>query len=101
VCPRLLRPPWSLTHHPRIEQHAPNAVALIARGSRAAARIGNVQQLEKVIFPEYGEVVGLVAAGFIAKRDENVAALLHTLDLALEDAEFRRVDFIIGGVDRE
>src|SRR5262245_633776 len=73
----------------------------IARGSRAAAWIGNVQQLEKVIFPEYGEVVGLVPSGFIAKRDENVAALLHALDLALEDAELRRVDFIIGGVDGE
>src|SRR5215475_8613597 len=74
---------------------------LIARGSRTAAGIRNVQQLEKVIFPEYGEVVGLVPSGFIAKRDENVAALLHVLDLALEDAELRRVDFIIGGVDGE
>ena len=81
------------------EASSRNAVALIARGRRAAAGIGNVQQLEKVIFPDYGEIVGLVAAGFIAKRDENVAALLHALDLALEDAELWRVDFIIGGID--
>jgi hypothetical protein len=29
-------------------------MALIAWGRRAAAGIGNVQQLEKVIFPDYG-----------------------------------------------
>src|SRR5207248_1310706 len=66
---------------------------------RTAAGLGHVQQLEKVIFPEHGPVVGLVAAGLIAKRDQNVAAALDSLYLALQDAELRRVDFIIGGID--
>src|SRR5216117_3318206 len=73
--------------------------ALMAQGRGTATRLGDVQQLEKVVFPECGAVVGLVAAGFVAKRNENVAAALHALDLAIQDAQFRRVDFIIGRID--
>src|SRR2546428_8638579 len=75
--------------------------SLVLRGRWTAAGLGDVQQLEEVIFPEHGAVVRLVAAGLVAKRNQNVAAAPHFCYLAFQDAELGRVDFIIGRIDSE
>ena len=40
-------------------------------------------------------------AGLGGRRDLVVAAVLHALDLALEDAELDRVALVVGGIDRQ
>ncbi len=41
-----------------------------------------------------------VTTGLIRDGQENELALLHTLDVPLADSQFRRVDLVVGGVDR-
>src|SRR5467141_4210808 len=40
-----------------------------------------------------------MAARVAARRDEQVAPVLHALDLALEDSELGRVALVVGSVD--
>src|SRR5256712_8652280 len=70
--------------------------SLVLRGRWTAAGLGDVQQLEEVIFPEHGAVVRLVAAGLVANRHQNAAAASHFCYLAFQYAVLWRVDFIIG-----
>jgi hypothetical protein len=37
-----------------------------------------------------------VSRGFFAGRNEERAAILHALDLALEDAQLRRIALVVG-----
>src|ERR1051326_2464770 len=101
------RPPSStLFPSPPLFRSAPQAgVRLRASDSSSrsaedntAAWLGNIQQFEKIIFPKHGAIVSLVAAGFGAEGDQNVAAALHALDFSLQDTKLGRVDFIISGI---
>ena len=42
-----------------------------------------------------------VTARFIAHWDDDGTALGNALDLALEDSKLRRIDEIVGGINRE
>ena len=52
-------------------------------------------------FQTFANGVRSVAAGLRAQRHDHRLALLHALDLALENAELGRVDEIVRGVHRE
>jgi hypothetical protein len=45
--------------------------------------------------------VTAVAVGRVARRDGHRLALGHAPDLALEDAQLRQVDQVVGEVDRQ
>ena len=45
--------------------------------------------------------VAAVATRFVAQRNHDGASVRDTLDLALEDPEFRRIDQVVGGIDCE
>ena len=59
------------------------------------------QQLGKMLLPDCGDGVCAVAARLRRHRDHDRAAVRHALDLALEDAELRRVDQVVREIDRE
>src|ERR1700693_3807824 len=40
-----------------------------------------------------------MASSVAARRDEDVAPVLHALDLALENSKLGRVAFVVGGID--
>ena len=42
-----------------------------------------------------------VAARFVGRRDDDGVPVQDALDLAFEDAEFGRIDQVVGLVDRE
>jgi DNA-binding response OmpR family regulator len=58
------------------------------------------EQLGQVVLPQPRHGGRAVAACLLAARDQDVAALLNPLDLALHDAELGRVALVVGGVDR-
>ena len=60
-----------------------------------------LEQLHQLIFPQAGDGVAAVAARFVAEWNHDRAAVRHTLDLALEDAELGRIDQVVGRIDGE
>src|SRR5712691_10723479 len=60
---------------------------------------GSLEQIREVLLPQRRVDRGAVPARVAARRDEQVAPVLHALDLALEDPELWRVAFVVGGVD--
>ena len=60
-----------------------------------------LQQLDEVVFPDGGLGVGAVAAGCVGGGDEDELGVRHLLDQLLGDAQLRRVDEVVGGVDPE
>ena len=86
------------------------AAAAAATGAEPAARVAwsatcdfgrrrGLQQLRQVLLPHGGPGVRAVSMGLIRGRQQHEAPVLHALDFALGDPEFRRVDEIIGRVD--
>src|SRR4029453_3115489 len=85
--------------------------ATVVESSRAAGNFrgkstyklvrGSLQQIDQLIFPERGHGVAPMAACFLAQRNHDRAPFRHTFNLALEDAELRRVDQVVGGIDRQ
>ena len=67
--------------------------------ARAAGR-GGPQQREPLL-PNPRRRRGAGAGGVLAARDQQHAAVLHALDLALQHAELGRVALVVGRVDRE
>jgi hypothetical protein len=64
-------------------------------------RGGVAQQLGKMFLPYRGNSVRAVAARLRSHRDREGAAARHALDLALQNAELRRIDEVVGEVDRD
>ena len=60
-----------------------------------------MHQLDQVILPHGGARVRAVAARFVARGNQDVAAARDLRNLAFENAELRRIHFVIGGVDCE
>ena len=60
-----------------------------------------VQQLQQMMFPRGSVQVRFVAAAVGCEWNENGAAVGQAFDLALQDAEFRRVDEIVGPIQRQ
>src|SRR5437870_4650889 len=60
-----------------------------------------LQQLFQIPLPDRRNRVCTVAASLIADGNHDEAAALDALDLALDDSQFRWVDKIVGGVDRD
>src|SRR5258706_11895778 len=60
-----------------------------------------LQQIRKVLLPQRRVAGSAVATRVAARRDEDVAPVLHALDFALENSELRRVALVVGGVDRD
>src|ERR1017187_1148140 len=59
----------------------------------------DLQQFDQVVLPQHGAGMRAVAAGFVAGRDQNVPAVGYPLDLALQDAQLRRIDLVIRRID--
>ena len=59
------------------------------------------EQLHQLIFPQRCDRVAAVAARFVAHGNHNSATVRDALYLALEDTELRRIDKVVGGIDRE
>jgi len=57
------------------------------------------EELLKIGLPDGGVGVGAVAEGLFGSGQEDEPAAFHALDFAFGDAEFGRVDEIVGGVD--
>ena len=53
------------------------------------------------MFPDGGESVGAVAAGLVGGGKDDGFGVGEAFDLALEDAELRGIDEVVGGVDGE
>ena len=53
-----------------------------------------------MLLPQLGERMGAVPASPIADGNQDILPAFHALDLAFQDSQFRRVDLIVGRVDR-
>src|SRR5207247_7322661 len=60
-----------------------------------------LQQLFQIPLPDRRNRMRAVAASLIADRNHDEAAALDAFDLALDNSQFRWVDKIIGGIDRD
>src|SRR5262249_12876395 len=56
------------------------------------------QQLLQTVLPKHGPGVAAVAVSVFAQRDEDVLAVLEPLGFALGDAQFWRIDEVVGRV---
>src|SRR5438874_857823 len=59
------------------------------------------EQLHQLIFPQRRDCVAAVTARFVGRWNHDRAPLGNALDLALEDAEFGRINQVVGRVDGE
>src|SRR5438105_2008496 len=57
-----------------------------------------LQQVLELLLPEFRHARGAVTGGVLACGDQVVAAVLHALDLALEDPELGRVALVVGRI---
>ena len=62
-------------------------------------RFGGGEQLLEVLLPHCGPGVRAVSVRLIRCGQQHEARLPHPFDLALGDAELRRIDEIVGGID--
>src|SRR5436190_22186779 len=60
-----------------------------------------LQQLHQFIFPQRCDGMTAMAARFVAEGDDDRPAARDTLDLALKNPKLRRIDQIVGGINRE
>src|SRR4030095_8838833 len=70
-----------------------------ARLFRAARRA--LQQLRQLLLPEFRLGGGAVAGGLVTRGDQQDAAVLHPLDLAIQQAELWRVALVVRRVDHQ
>src|SRR4051812_9777765 len=61
----------------------------------------SLKQLQELILPQTRKGVTAVPAGLVARWNNKGAPVRHAFDLALEDLQLRRIDQVIGRVDRE
>src|SRR5438445_2633093 len=79
--------------------HAPNVPHPSIGGESIPYSLSPFQELNQMLFPNEGEGMRSVAASARAGWNHEGAAMFHTYDFAFENAEFRRIDQIIGEVD--
>src|SRR5580692_2916876 len=60
---------------------------------------GAFEEFSQVLLPDGCPGVRAVTMGLFRSRQQKKSSILYALDLALGDAEFRRIDEIIRGID--
>src|SRR4051812_15784479 len=70
-------------------------------GLKSIRSAAGLQQFGEVALPPFGLPGRAVAARLLAGGNEDEAAVLHLLHLALHDAELGRVALVVRGVDGE
>src|SRR5438876_12024144 len=60
-----------------------------------------LQQRHQFIFPQRCDGMTAMAARFVAERNYDCTAFWHALDFALKNPKLRRIDQIVGGINRE
>src|SRR6266478_2355971 len=73
-------------------------------GPNTAARLRlrqGLHQTDEVRFPELRAQVRVMAVGFLARGDDDMARVGNALDLRIEHAQFPRIGFVLGKIDRE
>ncbi len=58
------------------------------------------EKLREILFPDSGQTMRAVAAGLVCDGYQDEATISYFLDLRFGDAKFRRMDLIIGGVNK-
>src|SRR5580658_7840465 len=58
-----------------------------------------VQKFDQMVFPQLRGTRSPVSSCLGACGDENIAAVLQTMDLALHDAELWGISLVVGGVN--
>jgi hypothetical protein len=91
---------WSRKRKRRAETPTVDRRITCRRHPTSVSSRGQGQELLQVLLPHHGHGMRAVSARLRAQGDDDRPPPRHALDLALQDAELRWIDEVVGGIHR-
>src|SRR5271165_371232 len=70
-------------------------------GRQRRRRVEGFDELDQIGLPHFGIEMGEMTVGLLARRDQDIAPVANPLHRPLDGAEFRRIGFVLFGIDQQ